>query len=218
MRPAARDNFIINILKQSDMKTLLTIALFLLMTAGWAQNYITNGSDWTDSDSDGLADGWTIGLDNNPDIIDGCQLVTSLQQPKLKQVINIPNPIGRTFRIRFDIESVHYTQLIIWVSPYYSYVQSIPNPQPPGAWSYDITFTYTQPEIYAIMFQSLNYNSWIKLDNVSMVELFPVGITEQSKPEPQPEYYDLSGRRLTGEPSHGVYLKKVGNSVKKYGK
>jgi len=198
-------------------KLIISLLVVLIGFAAQAQNYIINGTMEPGLNNDSLASPWYIGLDNDSRIENGLQFVTSPFTSILGQRLNIENPIGRTFRLQFDINSNTWTQVVIWIDSVNSYVQSNPNPMPTGSCHYDYNFTYTQLTIYAIDFICLpTGNTWLMLDNVSLTEVFPVGIDEHLLINSIAKYYDMMGNPLYGIPEQGMYIELKNGVARKF--
>lgn len=194
------------------------IVVLLIGLSAHTQN--SNLIQWNVT-NDSLVAPWYIGSDNDSEIQDSAQYVTSPFTCIFGQVLNIPNPYGKTYRLEYDVASNAYTQCHIWINEYNGYVVNAPNPMPISSdmVHYSMEFTYMQDTWYSIEFRTLpNFATWIKVKNVSLIEVFPVGIelTTNNIKTGTTEYYSIQGIKLTQEPSQGFYFKRVGNKFIKY--
>lgn len=194
------------------MKTLFLILTVLIGFLAQSQNLIINGDNWTDSNNDGLADSWYIGPYTNEHQIDsGAQYVSSYfpgstcQQVKLGQVLDIANPI-KTYLLSLDMASSEPVWLLAdhGTNPYLIKIM-----QGGESKHYDIIFNYTFETFHSIEFITQTGNTaWVKIDNVVMVEYFPVGITETVKPFENGQIYSYpQGVKLDRIPASGYYVK-----------
>lgn len=206
------------------MKTIITFLFCFLSISTFSQsNIIVNSVDWIDSNNDGLADFWNIGpLVTNCSIDSGVQYVSSntniCSQCEILQIINIQNyNVKKEYKLDFDLHSNAIVTVVIWEESMI------------GHWLMDIQPTsemqhYTinfkrSGSVYALGFFNIPVPySWFKLDNIEMVEVFPVGISDINKQleYEEPQYFNMNGQRLKGLPNTtGVYLIRKNNSTKK---
>lgn len=163
------------------------IILFLLLAlGGQAQNLIQNGTDFIDSNNDGVADYWTKGILNTTVSVSGgyqyCFADGSpCSQASVKQILNISNSQPKRYLVTFDLQCGSD----VWVIANYSAnagVNLMTVKFTDSGWhSYSVE--YNQNNISAWDFYSLQFCSptgygWFMLDNVSMTEIVSVGIQE----------------------------------------
>ena len=74
---------------------------------------------------------------------------------------------------------------------------------------YSIAFTVYDTCIMIKWRTTPNYATWLRLDNVTLTESFPVGISDPVANDRAEDgaIYDLMGRRLSERPDKGYYIK-----------
>jgi hypothetical protein len=199
------------------MRTLLIAAIICLMVVGVrGQNIIQNGSEWIDTDGDGLADGWYKGpFVTGTSISGGIQYIASIngsmtcQQIRFGQVLDLHQVAGK-YTISFDLQSNCMVQLCaFWNSTNGYLVTAIPGGTPQH---YEFVFPYSNETFYALEWITVSgHAAWIKIDNVVMTDGTAglTGIPEGTVSVHQDDgsIYDLLGRKLNHEPENGIYIK-----------
>lgn len=199
------------------MKTKIALFITLLAYTATGQNLMNNGTMDADLNSDGLADGWYVDNGTTATLTGGWQHLTATNTCEFGQVVDLSEPAGKTYRIRYDIDSDSPTQLRIFMTDGYSFMVNQPNPQPVGLHHYDYTFYFFQSTFAALQFRTIYGNSWMKIDNVILTEVYPVGLPEPITPDWIPvEYYDMLGRQIPQAPDRGIWIeRRSGVTVKK---
>jgi hypothetical protein len=203
-------------------KILFLLFCFLSILTFSQSNIITNSFDWTDSNNDGLADFWIIGtLVTNCSVDSGFQYVSSntntCSQCNISQVINIQNyTIKKEYKLEFDLQSNAIVTVVIMNENMYGYWLS--DIQPSEMKHYIINFEKSG-SLYSLVFFNITMPySWLKLDNVEMVEVFPVGISNinENFNYEKVSYFNTNGQNIKSIPnSTGLYFIKKDKKVKK---
>lgn len=191
------------------MKKLYTMLLLAVTLTSAGQNLILNGSDWTDSNSDGLADFWQSGTGTTNWIEEGKQYSTFQSGSYLEQPVFVPAD-GKPYVVECDIYSHNATTYIhIGILSGISFVvTSIP----PGNTVHVYSVFINQDGISAIKFMSTQPGgSWV--DNVQLYKYVPVGVEEKQVHSGPVRYYDMLGREVP-QPERGFYIRRTENGSK----
>ena len=189
------------------MKTLLTIIFLAITLTVAGQNQILNGSDWTDSNSDGLADFWQSGAGTTNWIEQGRQYCTFQSGSYLEQPFNIPGGPD-VYVLECDIHSTVTTYIHISV-PYMSFCAAVV----PADSELHVYAQFFNPDgLYAIKFMSTQPGTaWV--DNVQLYKFVPVGVEEKQLHSGPVRYYDMLGREVP-QPGQGFYIRRDGSESK----
>jgi hypothetical protein len=199
------------------MKTLIIALLVVLFGfAAQSQNIIVNGTMEPGINNDSLAYPWEVSVMTYEYWIeDGAQYASSPYQAILTQHLNLTGTAGKTYHVEFDFLSNVYTNFCVYWDEGngYSPLYMLPTAT---MQHYSFNFYHPNTSLVRIAFVTTILDPWMKVDNVSMIDITTVGIADMDNPGHQNkiEYYDMVGRRIPGIPERGMYVK-ITNGVGK---
>lgn len=200
------------------MKTKVLLLAVLMGLAAQGQNLIVNGTDWADSNGDGLADNWQKWLLVTSVSVNGgfqyCYANSgTCSQANINQVLNIANTAPKKYQVTFDVQSCTDVWVLINYNPNIGAMLKVVDFTDSGWASYSVVYdqNFTSNwNIYSLQFCCSNGGeNWLMIDNVSMVEILPTGISEPTAKRTafREGIYDLLVRKLPREPQTGFYIK-----------
>lgn len=198
-------------LLQKTMKKLVFLFVMLSLTLQ-SQNLIQNGSEFIDSDSNGLANCFEVSSTTNDYQIDSgsqyvsSEIIGSCSQALIFQQFSLLNTRGKTFKLDFDLVASTDVYVIIWTAYYSGHCIGIISK---GSYqSYSITYQEDWYQIAGVCFYTGGTDpAWLRLDNLSFTEQFATGIEKVGIKSSDSFTYDLSGRKLTEPPQSGWFIK-----------
>ena len=187
------------------MKKIVLLFMIITFTDLWlmggAQNLIQNS---TMEGVGPLADYWQVNSISTPTLTDGVQKAESPFTASIYQ--DVLFNAGR-YKLSFDMEASNWSQVVLWIDSISGYIIGV-NPIPVTTMQhYEIEFN-ANLSCERIEFRTVpNYATWIRVDNVTLVEVFPVGIEEpQIQRRTDQRIFDLSGRQLQSVPRGKIYI------------
>lgn len=195
------------------MKTKLLTMIFLvaaIVAAG--QNFVLNGTEWTDSNGDGLADYWQANTGTTSWVEQGRQYSSfPTGTCYLEQPFNIPAD-GDPYVLEFNMFSYNVDTYVHIVVP--DGISFCATMVPANNLVQVYCVFINQNGLYGIRFMTINGGmTWV--DNVQLYKYVPVGVEDKQLHTGQGRYYDMLGREIPG-PIKGFYVKRSGLNGKVY--